>query len=307
VRAAGEQLAVVGQLHLPHQRVERDEQRIGCRGVRRRQPIEQRRLARVRVSHECNGGDRLLLAALAQLRATLPDLIDFALYRLDPRADAAPIRFQFCFTGATCADAAAEPRQHATRAYETRQQVLELRELDLPLAFARACSPREDVENELRPIDHLPFQLLFELTELRGRELVVDDHHIDVGFGACGRERRHLAAADECRGIWFWSLLQHADDDVRAGSIGETGEFIERPVGIDAACAGGDEPNEGSPFGPRGRTAIGHSRGAGHVPPRGIAEILTYNPTAPDDPLPAAAAAAHTDHRFRQACRRARK
>ena len=76
---------------------------------------------------------------------------------------------------------------------EPRQQVFELRKLDLPLALARASAPREDVEDQLRAIDDLPLELLLELPELRRRELVVEDDEVNVRFGACGGEARDFA------------------------------------------------------------------------------------------------------------------
>ena len=57
---------------------------------------------------------------------------------------------------------------------------LQLRELDLQLAFPRARAPREDVENELGAIDDLPADLLFDVPQLRRRQLVVEDDDVDA-------------------------------------------------------------------------------------------------------------------------------
>ena len=80
---------------------------------------------------------------------------------------------------------------------QPRQQVLQLRELDLQLAFARARAPREDVENQLRAIDDLAADRLLDLAQLRRRQLVVEDDDVDVGFGARRGERLDLAARRE--------------------------------------------------------------------------------------------------------------
>ena len=141
-----------------------------------RQPVEQRRLAGVGVADQRHGRHRLLVPPLAQLRAALAHLIDLALDRLDADADPPPIGLELRFARPARADAAAQPRQRGAGADEPRQQVLELRELDLPLAFARARAPGEDVEDELRPVDDLALELVFELAQLRGRQLVVEDH-----------------------------------------------------------------------------------------------------------------------------------
>ena len=75
-------------------------------------------------------------------------------------ADVAAIGFELGFAGAARADAAAQPRQPAPDADQPRQQIFELRELDLQLAFARARAPGEDVEDQLRAIDHLAVEPL---------------------------------------------------------------------------------------------------------------------------------------------------
>ncbi len=103
--------------------------------------------------------------------------------------------------GSARADAAAEPRQRVAGADQPRQQVFQLRELDLQLAFARPRAPREDVEDELRAIDDLAADRLFDLPQLRRRQLVVEDDDVDVGFGGRGRERLNLAGAEKRRRI----------------------------------------------------------------------------------------------------------
>ena len=73
---------------------------------------------------------------------------------------------------------------------ETGQHVLELRQLDLPLAFARARAPGKNVQDQLRPIDDLALQLLLELPQLSRRQLVVEDDDVDVRVRTGGGERR---------------------------------------------------------------------------------------------------------------------
>ena len=82
---------------------------------------------------------------------------------VDARPDAPPVGFELGFAGAARADAAAEPRQRVAGADQPRQQVFQLRELDLQLAFARPRAAREDVENQLRAIDDLAADLLLDL------------------------------------------------------------------------------------------------------------------------------------------------
>ena len=75
-RVRHQQLAAVGQPHLPDERIERHEQRVRRLGVRPRQHVEQRRLAGVGVADERDRRHRRLVPALAQLRPPLPHLLD---------------------------------------------------------------------------------------------------------------------------------------------------------------------------------------------------------------------------------------
>ena len=163
-------------------------------------------------------------------------------------ADAAAIRFELGFAGAPRADAAAKPRQRFARSDQPRQQVLQLRQLDLQLAFARARTPREDVENQLRAIDDLAIEALVQLAQLRRRQLVVEDDEIGVGFRRRVRQHVDLAAAEECRGIRPRAILQHAQDDARAGRFGEAAKLFEGMFRVDPPRAAGDQTDERRPL-----------------------------------------------------------
>ncbi len=145
------------------------------------------------------------------------------------------IGFEFRLARAPRADAAAKPRERGAAAGEPRQQVLELREFDLPLAFARPRAPGENIENQLRPIDDLAIGALFDVPDLGGRQLAVDNHHVDRVARAFGCELVELASADERRRIRSGPLLNHSQHDNGTGRIGEASELIERTVRVHAA------------------------------------------------------------------------
>ena len=63
-----EQLAPIRQPHLPHERIERDEERVRRDRLIAGQRVEQRRLAGVGVADERHGRHGRLLPPLAQLR-----------------------------------------------------------------------------------------------------------------------------------------------------------------------------------------------------------------------------------------------
>ena len=150
-----QQFASIGQAHPPHERIQRHKQRVGGFGSLAGQQIEERRLAGVGVADQRHRRHRLLLPPLAQLRAPASHFVDGLADVVNAGADPAPVGFKFGFTGPARADTAAQPRQREAGPGQPRQQVLELGEFDLPLAFARLRTPREDVENQLRPVDGL--------------------------------------------------------------------------------------------------------------------------------------------------------
>ena len=151
------------------------------------------------------------------------DLGDLPFEHRDPVTDATPVGFQLGFARAARADSAAQARQRLRRSGQARQPVLELRQLDLKLPFTRARPAREDVENQLRAIDHTPAEDLFEVAGLCRRELVVEHHDVDVQLGAGTGDQLRLPAADERRGIGETPLLRRAQDDVGPGSSRQAG------------------------------------------------------------------------------------
>ena len=262
-RVRHEQLAAVGQAHLTHQGVERHEERVGGLRVGARQHIEERRLARVGVADERNRRHRRLVAPLAQLRAPAPHLLDVFADHVDARPDPAPVGFELGLARSPRPDAAAEARERGAGADQPRQQVFQLRQLHLQLAFARPGAARENVENELRAVDDLAADLLFDLPQLRRRELVVEDHDVDAGLGARRGQRRHLARTEKRRRIGLGPLLQHAQHDLGAGGFGQPRELLERAFGFHAPGAAGDQPDKRRPLGAR-HPRCAHASTASH-------------------------------------------
>ena len=146
--------------------------------------------------------------------------------------DAPAVGLELRFAGPERADAAALPRQRVARSDQPRHQVLELRELDLQLAFARARAAREDVENELRAIDDLAIERPFEVAQLRGRQLVVEDDGVDARLAATAAASiATLPLPRNVAGSGFGPLLLHAQHGVGAGRRREAGQLVERCSG----------------------------------------------------------------------------
>ncbi len=89
--------------------------------------------------------------------------------------------------------------------------MLELRQLDLQLAFEAAGALREDVQNQSSAIEHSTLEQLLEIAFLAGRQGVVEHHQIRAelldpsvnlfGFAAADIQPRirHLASAGDDR------------------------------------------------------------------------------------------------------------
>ncbi len=136
---------------------------------------------------------------------------------------------------------------------------MELGQLHLQLAFARAGPLGEDVEDELRAVDDLHADHLLQFAELRRRELVVDDDHVDARFGAGERQGLRFALADEGGRVGGGPFLQRAHDHGRTGGIRECGEFVERLFRVGPAHRAGDEADECRAL-DCGEPSFGHGR-----------------------------------------------
>ena len=273
-RVRQQDLRPVGQPHLAQQRIERDEQRVRDERFLPREAVEERRLAGVGVADQRDGRQQAFAPAIAQLRAARLDVGDLLADDAEAVADVPAIDFELRLTGAAGADAAAEPRQPVARADQPGHEVLELRELDLELAFARARPPREDVEDQLRAIDDREPGFLLEVAQLRGAQLVVDDDEIDVQLGARLRQHPDLAAAQVERGVGRGAFLDETQHDIRPGRAGQTVELFEAVIGGRTGDDAGGETDESRPLPPAAFLAAGHRLshgqcGRGHVPHEG--------------------------------------
>ena len=108
------------------------------------------------------------------------------------------------------------------------KKIIELREFHLQLAFAGARVHRENVEDQLRAVDHARADDFLHVAKLHGSEVVIDDHERDIlqlGFVANFFE---FAAAYERGGIERVANLQQRTADFRAGGNGQLFEFFER-------------------------------------------------------------------------------
>ena len=194
------------------------------------QPVEQRGFSGVGVADERHGAHGGPAPRPALGRALALDVGEPLLQHLDPLAQQAAIGFELRFAGAAQADAAFLPLEVGPAADEPRELMLDLRELDLELAFRAARAQREDVENQARPVDDAAFEPLLEVALLRAGERVVEDDEIGGGFGAPGGDLLDLALAGIGRRVRALPPAGHRADHGRAGRHGQRVE-LGHPLG----------------------------------------------------------------------------
>ncbi|GMA93547.1 hypothetical protein GCM10025881_03710 [Pseudolysinimonas kribbensis] len=247
-RVGDRELAAVGGAGTTHGGVEGREQRVLDEHAGAGQAVQQARLAGVGVARDRDRGHLVAVAGGALGLARGREALDLPTQPRHPGVDAAPVQLDLRLTGAAGAHAlparrlaARLARHRLAPAAQSRQQVLELRELDLGLALAALGVLAEDVEDHGRAVDDLDLHSVFERAPLaRGQ--------FGVGHDGVRPERRDdagefldLAAAEVGRGVRVRSALQQAVEHDGARRLGEGGELaqgvlglLERRAGIDA-------------------------------------------------------------------------
>jgi hypothetical protein len=112
-------------------------------------------------------------------------------------------------------------------ARQSRQRVLELRELHLHLRLAAARAGGEDVENELGAIDDARADRVLDVLPLARRQLVVEDDERRLLLGDQGLELLDLALAQIGARMRAVELLRELTDDRGARRVGETRELAQ--------------------------------------------------------------------------------
>ena len=92
----------------------------------------------------------------------------------------------------------------------------------------------KDVEDELRAVEHAARQSGFEVAQLRGREVVIEENEIGLrGSGDAG-DLLNFAGADERGGIGTRAALQKFGGNLAAGADQQLAKFGERLFGVEA-------------------------------------------------------------------------
>jgi hypothetical protein len=109
-----------------------------------------------------------------------------------------------------------------------------LSELDLKLALASAGVTGKDVEDELGAVEDAAGQRGFEVAQLRGRKVVIEENEIGFGGGGDGGDLLDFAGADECGGIGARAALDELGSHLATGAQQQLAKLGERFFNVEA-------------------------------------------------------------------------
>ena len=160
------------------------------------------------------------------------------------------IRFELRFTfTAAHTDATGLPRQVTPEAREAREQMLELREFDLKLAFPRASTLRKNVEDQRGAIQDFDLEDFFQVAGLRRGKFIVKDGRVHAVLFAERGELASLALADVSGRITRLDFLDSLAHDFTARAARQLGEFVERLAEIFGVVGFQFHTDKEDPFG----------------------------------------------------------
>src|SRR4029077_1216635 len=107
------------------------------------------------------------------------------------------VGFELGLTWAPGPDAAAQLRHFYSAPAQTRKHVLQLRQLHLQLAFARARMFCENVEDELSAVDHSGVDPRLDVALLRSGEIVIEQQQISGDRGGGSGNLIQLSTSDQ--------------------------------------------------------------------------------------------------------------
>jgi hypothetical protein len=142
--------------------------------------------------------------------------------------NAASVSFQLRFAFTTAhSNAAFLPRQVAPEPRQARQQMLQLRQFDLQLAFFRASTLGKNVQDQRSPIQDFAIEDSLQIAALGRRKFVVENDRIHIGATAVFGEFVGLAFANESGRARSNQPLQTISDNMPSSGGGQFGKFLQ--------------------------------------------------------------------------------
>lgn len=109
-------------------------------------------------------------------------------------------------------------------------QVAQLSNFYLQLTFQRAGALSENIEDELRAIDHAQFELVLQVARLGGGQGLVKDGERGATTSGKFANFASFAASDERAGVDGFETLLDLRGNLCAGAFGESAEFGQRAI-----------------------------------------------------------------------------
>jgi hypothetical protein len=159
-------------------------------------------------------------------RTSAPYALQFVLDLFDALRDAAAVGFQLCLTRTARSNAAAQPRHLFAVAGQPRQQIAQLRQFHLHAALAGPGARSENVQDELSTVDDASTDRLFQVTLLRGRQVVIEYHYVGVHRSGFGRQFLHFALPDQRGRLRPGTRLDHAGPNSGSRGGSQIGKFL---------------------------------------------------------------------------------
>ena len=182
-----------------------------------------------------------------------PHLVQLTIEVAKPLADAAPFDLDLGLAGTSAGADAAHLAVVVVGTDQARKQVVELSRLDLQAALSSAGVLREDVEDQLRTVDHPDLELLFEVALLPRAQVVVADQEVVLELRTPLLDLGHLAASDEDGGLDLVPVLDLDRDHLAAGGPGQLlqlSHLLLEQLGADARK---QDPDQEGTLAPRSR------------------------------------------------------
>src|SRR5581483_10506172 len=153
-----------------------------------------------------------------------------------------PVDLQLRLAGPPGADPGALLAHLHAPAPQPGQPVAELGQLDLLHAGLAVGVLGEDVEDQRHPVDDVDLEQLLQVALLRRRQLLVEDHDVDVEHLDQLPQLLGLALADERGRVGRLPPLERQLDRVGAGGVGQQRQLRQRRLGlVEADVAAADQ------------------------------------------------------------------
>ena len=234
-RVGDDHLALAREAQPPRGRVERREQLVLDEHVGVRERAQQRALAGVRVADDREHRARPRRVRRARRPARWRrELRELALEPRDAVAHAAAVDLELRLAGAAAADAAGEPREarsRAARAAAAGTGAARARPGACRPAVAARCAKMSRISC-VRSMTRRSRRSA-RLRACAGREVVVEDHEIDVELEGADHELLELAGADQRARVDLRPRAAAIDvDDLDAGRARQLAQLRDGVVGV---------------------------------------------------------------------------